>query len=355
MPSPVAEASLVVLAAVVIGWVVTYLVHSTVAITCASVLTGVRRCTPRDRVRIWRFALVAPFATATVQMLGMAGSPFATDLAETLPQSFVDWRVGVVAVAFLTVAVGSLLVTFVAGAILRRRLLGRRRRAAGHLQEEAALLSARLGAPRPTVTLSDTSSVPAAVGYAEVCIPSFVVAGMPLSERYALLGHEVAHLAARDPLWFSVIGSLTALVPFQFLNRWAIVRLREAAEQAADETAVGVTGNPEALALALTGLVSRLWIVQGGATATGSPVVERVERLIGARPSERALTRPLRWGLAAVALAALIVAAPGIVVSPEAVANRLPWLTPSKAEPNARMLELRQHDRAWRDFFRRNF
>jgi hypothetical protein len=49
------------------------------------------------------------------------------------------------------------------------------------------------------------------------------------------------------------------------------------------------------------------------------------------------------------ALLTLSMLAPGVSLSVDAAANRIPWLTPSKAEPNARMLEVRRFERGLRD------
>jgi beta-lactamase regulating signal transducer with metallopeptidase domain len=178
---------------------------------------------------------------------------------------------------------------------------------------------------------------------------------MAVDERRALFAHEVGHLVRRDPIWFALTGSLARVAAFQPLNRFALTRLRTACEEAADDFAVRVTGDPAALARALTGLASVLVLLSAGAAATGSHVIERVSRLLGDDPrAPRSRGRPVRVAVCGAALATLLGLAPGITVSIDDLANRLPWLAPSREIPNARMLEVRRVTREWRARVRRS-
>jgi Zn-dependent protease with chaperone function len=352
-PTPVTEALLVVLAVLMGSWMLSYLAHSTLAIGAAALLTRLRSLAPIDQARAWRFAIVAPFLTATVHVTGLAGSPpLSWEVATHLPQALVDWRLGIVSVSLLTLAAAALTMGWIAGAVVLRRVLGRRRLAPASLQDELASLAVVMGCRVPRLTVSDTSNVPAAVGLSEVCVPGTSFGAMSPDERRTLLAHEVGHLVARDPLWFAVAGNLARLTAFQPLNRWAIARLRMASEEAADDFSVEATGDRFALARALVGLASMLWVLPGGAAANGSPIVARVGRLLDGTPAPAPSRRPVRQIAALVALAALLVAAPGFRVSVDDVASRLPWLAPGKEEPNARMLEVRQFERALRDALR---
>jgi beta-lactamase regulating signal transducer with metallopeptidase domain len=191
------------------------------------------------------------------------------------------------------------------------------------------------------------------VGLREICVPATIQDSLPADERRALLAHEVGHLARRDPLWFAVAGSLARLAVFQPLNRFALARLRQASEEAADDFAAQATGNPEALARALAGLASVLTLQSAGVAATGSPVVERVSRLLDERTrAPRPWRRSVRVAASGAALTLLISFAPGVTVSVDDLADRLPWLTPSREEPNARMLDVRRMTREWRELVR---
>jgi Zn-dependent protease with chaperone function len=354
MPSPVAEALLVVLAGVVGAWLLTYLAHSTLAIAGAAIVTRARPAAPIDRARIWRFAIVAPFATSALHVSGLAGaSPFSWEIGALLPQSLVDWRLGIAGLSLLVVAAVTVPAGWVSGALVLRRVLGRRRPAPASVQNEIAALASVLGCRVPRVTFSDRAVVPAAVGLSEVCVPATALDAMSAEERRSLLAHEVGHLVARDPAWLVIAGSLSRLAPFQPLNRWAITQLRAASEEAADDFSVRATGDPLPLASALAGLASMLLVLPGGAAASGSPVVARVARLLEDRPPPSRWRRRHRRVAAALACAAMLVGAPGLRASVDDVANRLPWLAPSRAEPNARMLEVRRFERALRDTIRR--
>jgi len=356
-PSPVAEVMLVVLAGVMLAWVVSYLLHSTFLIGAAWLLSRVRTIAATDRARLWRFAIVAPFATATIQVTGLGGTPLlSTDVARLLPQALVDWRLGVVGASTLVVAVVTLAAGWIAGVFVLRRLLGRRWPAPEALQRDVAMIAAVVGCRPPRVTLSDTSPVPAAVGLSEVCLPAVSIDAMPTEERRSLLAHEVGHLVARDPLWFAIVGTLTRVAVFQPLNRWAVTQLRIASEEAADDFAAQATGDPTALARALAGLASMLLLFPGGVAATGSPIVARVSRLLDDdRPPTPRWRPSVLWCAAAIVIVGMVAAAPGFTASPESVANRLSWLAPSRDEPNARMLEVRRFNRELRERHRRAF
>ena len=351
-PSPVVEALLVVLAGVVVAWLVTYLAHSTLAIAGAALFTRAQRVAPIDRARLWRFVIVAPFLTATLQMSGIVGAPAVSwNVASLLPQPLVDWRLGIVGLSLLAVATATVVAGWIAGALVFRRALGRRRPAPASLQHEMASLATLTGGRVPRVTLSDRTTVPAAVGLSEVCVPASSLEVMPSDERQSLLAHELGHLAARDPVWLAIASSLSRLAPFQPLNGWAITQLRAACEEAADDFSVRVAGDPVPLARALTRLASTRWVLPAGVAASSSPVVVRVSRLLG-DPPPAPWRRSRRWLAAAAALGCLL-AAPGFSGTADDLANRLPWLTPGKTPPNARMLELRRFERTVRDTVRR--
>jgi beta-lactamase regulating signal transducer with metallopeptidase domain len=193
------------------------------------------------------------------------------------------------------------------------------------------------------------------VGLSEVCVPSISIDAMPPDERRSLLAHEVGHLVARDPLWFAIAANLARLAAFQPLNRYAVRQLRVASEEAADDFSVRATGDAAALARGLAGLASLLLLLPGGVAATGSPIVSRVSRLLDDQPEPSASRPAVRRTAAVFALTIMMVAAPGLTASPDAVASRLPWLAPSKEDPNARMLEVRRFERELRDTLRRTF
>jgi hypothetical protein len=106
---------------------------------------------------------------------------------------------------------------------------------------------------------------------------------------------------------------------FQPLNRLATRRLREAAEYLSDEWAVRQTGSAMGLARCLAAVAS--WVTPEDVSAPhvtmamaegGSPLLKRVERLLGQRTPARAPRRAVRAAAAVTILAATVGAAPGI-------------------------------------------
>ncbi len=105
-------------------------------------------------------------------------------------------------------------------------------------------------------------------------------------QRQAMLAHELAHLAGRDPLWHSLADAAGAVLWWNPFVWWARQRLRVASEQCADEASAVVPGGPQALAESLVllgGRLSRVESVAGLGIGGGfrSNLGRRVERLLG--------------------------------------------------------------------------
>lgn len=355
-PSPMAEVIFVALAGLVAAWVMSYLLHSTVVFGVASVATQAGTFTPADRARIWRLVLLLPFVSASVTALGMSDAmPLTLDLSRYAPQAFVDWRVGIASLLPVLMLPFILIAGVLSGLRMLRHAFGRRRPAPRAFQDEAAMLAMVVGCRIPRVTVSESADVPAAIGLSEICVPASLGDSAPIEEQRALIAHEMSHLVRRDPFWFMVAGSLMRVTAFQPLNRIALTKLRAACEEAADDMAVEATGDPAALARGLARLATMLVAISGGAAASGSPVVERVGRLLNESPRRRPWRRSTSMALAAASLVALVWLGPGVSANAESVADRLAWLGASKEEPNARMLEVRRITREWRDAINRAF
>lgn len=118
------------------------------------------------------------------------------------------------------------------------------------------------------------------------------------SEQDAMLAHELAHLAARDPFWLAVADTLVALLWWHPLVWWGRRQFRAASEGAADEASLVVEDGPAVLAGCLVALASR-WQRRGvlgllGMAGFRSHLGRRVERLLGLRPGAQPL-RPSAW------------------------------------------------------------
>ena len=149
---------------------------------------------------------------------------------------------------------------------------------------------------------------------AEICVPGAALA-LPADELRALLAHETAHLARRDPAWLVAFAVIESVFWMQPLNRLARRGQQEAAEALCDNWAA-LQSAPTAMAGCLLQVAQwlrapgglRAYVVPSpvvvGMAAKPSALRGRVERLIAERPAR--LGRGLPALAAVVALAALV-------------------------------------------------
>lgn len=188
------------------------------------------------------------------------------------------------------------------------------------LGERVAAVARRLGLRRRVaVVLSPALTAPIAFGTWRPAI------GLPLrfAERFdatqqeAMLAHELAHLAARDPAWQLLADLVAAAVWWHPLVWWTRRQLREAGEAAADEASAVVHNGPAVLAQCLVELGTQLarprpaaWVRMEG-TGFRSSLGRRVERLLAmngpARRPRRAWCRLTKTLAPAVMVAAALV------------------------------------------------
>jgi beta-lactamase regulating signal transducer with metallopeptidase domain len=108
---------------------------------------------------------------------------------------------------------------------------------------------------------------------------------LSVAEQEAVLAHELAHLAAMDPIWFLLADLAGALLWWHPLVWWTRRSLHSTAELVADESAALVPDGPDALAKCLVSLAQEMraargwgWVgVNGGFR---SQLGKRVERLL---------------------------------------------------------------------------
>src|SRR5205823_5993694 len=77
-------------------------------------------------------------------------------------------------------------------------------------------------------------------------------------QREAMLIHELAHLAARDPLWYLLAEIVTGLLWWHPLVWWSRWQFHTASEAAADEASMLLKNGPAALAECLVELAKHL-------------------------------------------------------------------------------------------------
>ncbi|MGO8751940.1 MAG: M56 family metallopeptidase [Thermoguttaceae bacterium] len=120
-----------------------------------------------------------------------------------------------------------------------------------------AALAQRLGVRRRVAVLEAAGlRTPISFGLARptIVLPMAFSHDFDAHQQQAVLAHELAHLANRDPLWQMVADAVCAAVWWQPAAWWARRQMRAASEDAADEASLLLPGGPAALAACLVAL-----------------------------------------------------------------------------------------------------
>jgi beta-lactamase regulating signal transducer with metallopeptidase domain len=359
----------------VVAWLLTYLVHSTLLLGGAWLLStaGLVRA-PIAREVLWKVCLVGGILTATVYSLSpyqpysfhvllpsVTASAPAASIARIEPSASVSADVALSSspaprpssVAAVRPATAShaqlaaaaspipnpqspipswprlLLGLWILGAgclvartlVRRLRLMRslrlRREIAGGPLALMLHSLKTAAGVRRPIrLTVSSELAGPVAIGASEICLPERALTSLDAAQQRAVLAHELGHLVRQDPLWLGVAVAVESLLFFQPLNRLARRRMQEAAEYLSDDWAVRQTGGSLTLAKCLAEVATWMEAASAAVPVAGmaenpSQLVERVRRLLDG-------TQPAARGfrvavpVAALALSSMAFAAPGV-------------------------------------------
>lgn len=194
----------------------------------------------------------------------------------------------------LLVAIAWLLLALAGGVPALARLHRLRRRLAAlpapdrALQRRAAWIARRAGLRGVLLAEDPELASPVAVAPDRIGVPTWSAQALDDAQRSAMLAHEIAHLARRDPQWRLATRAMGGLLPTP-LSALARRRLDDLAELQCDDWAARATGNPRALAECLAhclahgrGLSTPAFAVP--MAAANSPLVERVRRLIEEAP-----------------------------------------------------------------------
>src|SRR6059058_1047076 len=336
-----------------LAWLLTYLIHSTVLLGVAWLVTRRRRLEPAAVEVLWKVALVAGLVTGTIQSrlqlrthaavtLPAAASPAAPDVREPAIVPGNESPVGTTsptsrtsttsttsaalraALPLLTVllwaavALGSSLYYVARRLILVGRLADRRAVSDGPLAATLADLQRATGYRRRVrLTMARTISSPVALGLSEICVPELALSELGAEQQRSMLAHELAHLARRDSVWLAGASLIERFFFFQPLNRLARRELETTAEYLSDEWAMRKTGSAVALAKCLATVAewiqaSPLGVPVAGLAERRSLLVARIARLLDGRlPSSPASRRG--WAIAAaLGVGATIAAAPRV-------------------------------------------
>jgi hypothetical protein len=165
-------------------------------------------------------------------------------------------------------------------------------------------LAGQLGIKRPVPVIQSARLIsPIAFGVLRptICLPANFTELFSPSEQEAVLVHELAHIAARDPLWQCFSEVITALFWWHPLVWWARHELRYASEAAADEVSLMLANGPKVLAECLVNLGTR-FTDGAGFKALGiqgvrfrSGLGRRVQKLFLLSKKETEFTPPSAW------------------------------------------------------------
>jgi beta-lactamase regulating signal transducer with metallopeptidase domain len=338
------------------GWILTYLVHSTVILAAAWLIASRRRVSDSVRDVLWKSAIVGGIVTATIQMsatrapLGgqwrLAGRITPPSAAKVrilvtparlepqrsklrlvaVPPWAPGWTIALVPIFVAAAGVGLLWFAFAStrtNAILEdRESLDRT-----PLDVRLEMLRQRAGIDDAIrLTASDAIASPVALAGDEVCLPRRALLELTPAEQDSMLAHEVAHLVRRDPQWLVVARVIELVFFFQPLNRLARHRMQEVAEYLCDDWAVERTSRPVNLAKCLAAVAE--WVRRGPSASGprlhpmsamvetgGSPLVRRVSRILSDRSAPHTRTGRVAFAVSVCALAAFAGIVPRVSVA----------------------------------------
>jgi HEAT repeat protein/beta-lactamase regulating signal transducer with metallopeptidase domain len=359
--------------AVVLSWLLTYAIHSTILLGVALII-ALRYADEHAWLDlVWKAALLGPLVTASVQVgsgviplggrwpIGIAAPmaapiedaravPPAPLMAATPPerasirpsspalprgerveqpasppaistgvwrQVAPMWRI-VAVLSWLTIG-AVMVVRFWARVLRLHRALGSGPAVSSDDLRQTVVALGDAGGRGPIrLTTSETCAIPLALPGRRIVLPERFQQQLDAEHQRAALAHEVAHVIRRDPDWRILVGTIERAFFVQPLNRVARAKLCDSAEFLCDQWAVQQTRSPLALARCLSIVAS--WAspasdrISAGASTMArgdSPIVRRVTRILNepARPAWRPSPIWLAPPLAVVAMAAPLVTA----------------------------------------------
>jgi bla regulator protein BlaR1 len=260
----------------------------------------------------WLGAFVSALLLPTLSLLwraetlpaaasGPAGSPLIT------PESSIDWNTTLI--LLWAVATAILLVCYLA-AWLRLTLLARRWLC---IESDAGSV----------VVTDDVGPAVLGVVWSRVVLPRWLMTA-PANLRKTVMMHELAHVAARDPLLLTAAHLVTILLPWNLPLWWFARRLRIAIELDCDARVLRAGVDASDYGEVLLAVAQRHTAIPGLAASMTEPAtqLERRIRIMLARDQPASMQRS-----AAAALLALGIAACATTVEPPAM--------PRSATPSA--------------------
>jgi len=312
----------------------TLALHTAVLLLGAWLLDrGALRALPAWRELLWRTALFGALFTTATQML--FDSPLSSRLslsgaaAAPTPAAIVARTVDTTAAPATGTAAGAsanraspaalpravaarttvalplswsrlLVAAWLAGALLAvlrvalhwlrlERLLARARDVVdSHTLADAGALAAQAHIRMPRLATLAQLASPIAARRARIVLPSWVPDRLGREQVRAMLAHEIAHLARRDPAWKLATALWCACLWFLPPTRLARRRLDEVAELACDAWAARLLGDGRALAECLAECAEHRGgfdpVLAPAMARRGSPFLHRIDHLLEGQP-----------------------------------------------------------------------
>ncbi len=259
-------------------------------------------------------------------------------LHDALPAKLPPWHLILIA-GWLAGALIALARLGAAWLRLKRSLAHAEPVANATLATDIAALSIHARIESPALSTLDDLTSPIAATGRRILLPSWAVELLERDQLRAMLAHETAHIARRDPEWKLAIAAWCALFWFVPLARLARKRLDEVAEISCDAWAAVHLGDGRSLAECLAECAERgvggtdLDLVPAMASRE-SPLLRRIDYLIAGVPmnTESAGARAGFAAAAALAIAAFVL--PGVSLNP-ASAQGAPPSPPAPPAPPA--------------------
>jgi beta-lactamase regulating signal transducer with metallopeptidase domain/HEAT repeat protein len=242
-------------------------------------------------------------AVPEIQSAAQIGAPerFRFEAERWLPWLVVAWLFGVLLLSMRVIG----------GYVWARRLVSWDTDAvSADIQAMAARIAARLCPHAAVRVLASTrAQVPMVIGMLRpvVLIPASLLTGLTPAQLEAILAHELAHVRRYDYAMNLLQTVFETLFFFHPAMWWLSRRMRDEREQACDELAVAVCGDPYFYSRVL--LTVEEWRsarISFAPAATGGSLTRRVQKLIG--DDDRKLDVGPRWFAGIVTVAAVLLA-----------------------------------------------
>lgn len=256
----------------------------------------------------------------------------ATTMTSALAASLPSWHLMLIA-GWLAGALLALARLCAAWLRLERSLAAAEPVTSTMLDTDAAALAIQAGIDAPRLAALEELASPFAARGRRILLPRWAVDLLDREQLRAMLAHETAHIARRDPAWKLAIAAHCALFWFLPLAPFARRRLDEIAELACDAWAARHIGDGRSLAECLAECAERrvggFDVELAPAMASReSPLLQRIDQLIAGVPMN---TQNAGVGAGVVVVAVLALSAfalPGVSLS-SASAQPVPPTPPS--------------------------